>query len=94
MAFDKILKEQGGVPAGGTTGQILAKNSNDDGDAGWIPAPVLAYNLVAFSPVILMTGNFKSVHTQTAPIAYTRTLNTPLTNFENKTIHYLSLIHI
>jgi hypothetical protein len=24
-----------GVPAGGTTGQFLAKNSNTDGDAGW-----------------------------------------------------------
>ncbi len=25
----------GGVPAGGTTGQVLAKNSNTDFDVGW-----------------------------------------------------------
>lgn len=28
-----------GIPVGGTTGQILAKNSNTDGDAAWEDAP-------------------------------------------------------
>ena len=28
-----------GIPDGGTTGQILAKNSATDGDAGWVDAP-------------------------------------------------------
>jgi hypothetical protein len=28
-----------GVPAGGTTGQLLAKNSNADRDTLWVPAP-------------------------------------------------------
>lgn len=32
---DRGLPGTGGVPDGGTTGQVLAKNSNADGDAGW-----------------------------------------------------------
>lgn len=32
---DRGLPGSGGVPDGGTTGQVLTKNSNADGDAGW-----------------------------------------------------------
>lgn len=32
---DRGLPGSGGVPSGGTTGQILTKNSDEDGDAGW-----------------------------------------------------------
>lgn len=32
---DRGLPGSGGVPDGGTTGQVLTKNSNSDGDAGW-----------------------------------------------------------
>lgn len=32
---DRGLPGSGGVPDGGTTGQVLAKNSDADGDAGW-----------------------------------------------------------
>nr|DAH51772.1 MAG TPA: hypothetical protein [Caudoviricetes sp.] len=32
---DRGLPGSGGVPNGGTTGQVLTKNSNADGDAGW-----------------------------------------------------------
>ena len=32
---DRGLPGTGGVPDGGTTGQVLTKNSNADGDAGW-----------------------------------------------------------
>lgn len=32
---DRGLPGSGGVPSGGTTGQVLTKNSNADGDAGW-----------------------------------------------------------
>lgn len=30
-----IPSSSGGLPSGGTTGQVLTKNSNADGDAGW-----------------------------------------------------------
>lgn len=32
---DRGLPGSGGIPDGGTTGQVLTKNSNADGDAGW-----------------------------------------------------------
>ena len=32
---DRGLPGSGGVPDGGTTGQVLTKNSDADGDAGW-----------------------------------------------------------
>lgn len=36
---DRGLPGSGGVPDGGTTGQVLTKNSNADGDAGWKDSP-------------------------------------------------------
>jgi hypothetical protein len=45
--------------------------------------------LVPFSPIIIMTGNFKSFHVQTGEIAYSRTNNSPQTNFGNRTVHYI-----
>lgn len=46
--------------------------------------------LVPFSSSINMTGNFKSYHIQTGAIAYTVSTVSPTTNFENKTVHFIS----
>ena len=46
--------------------------------------------LIPFSLVITMGGNYKSYHIQDDLIAYTRTSSGPTTNFENKTIHIIS----
>jgi len=35
MATTVIAVRQGGVPAGGTTSQVLTKNSNTDYDIAW-----------------------------------------------------------
>lgn len=41
---DRGLPGSGGVPDGGTTGQVLTKNSNADGDAGWKDAVQADWN--------------------------------------------------
>jgi len=47
--------------------------------------------VIPFSTVINMTGNFKARHIQTGPIAYTRgSFPTPLLNFGNETRHYVT----
>lgn len=35
MAETRPTPDQGAVPPGGTTGEILVKNSNTDYDTGW-----------------------------------------------------------
>ena len=47
--------------------------------------------VIDFSTIINMTGNFKSRHIQTGPIAYTKgSFPTPLLNFGNETRHYVT----
>lgn len=41
---DRGLPGSGGVPDGGTTGQVLTKNSNADGDAGWKDSSKAAFS--------------------------------------------------
>lgn len=82
------------LPPGGTTGQVLKKQSAADGDADWEDESGGAsgdyLTLVTFSSVISMTGNFKSVHSQTGAIAYTLSSSSPSTNFANRTEHYIT----
>ncbi len=47
--------------------------------------------LIPFSTVINMTGNFKSVHVQTGALAMTKgSFPTPASNFENKTVQLIT----
>lgn len=62
------------IPAGGTTGQILAKNSNTDGDTHWIDAPsgggVTSYAPRSFNEILTFDSNFKMFTNQTVNIAF------------------------
>lgn len=40
-----------GVPPGGTTGQVLTKNSNTDGDASWKHRPIRVFNVEDYGAV-------------------------------------------
>lgn len=50
---DRGLPGSGGVPDGGTTGQVLTKNSNADGDAGWKDSSGGSYTLPIASSTTL-----------------------------------------
>lgn len=50
---DRGLPGSGGVPDGGTTGQVLAKNSDADGDAGWKDSSGGSYTLPIASSTTL-----------------------------------------
>lgn len=50
---DRGLPGSGGVPDGGTTGQVLTKNSDADGDAGWKDSSGGSYTLPVASSTTL-----------------------------------------
>lgn len=71
----QLRTDLGTLPVAGTTGQILAKNSATNYDAGWIAQPGLWQ---AFTPV-LRRADTKAVLTSSAPLGrYTRIGNTVL----------------
>lgn len=91
--FDLSTLDINGLPNGGTVGQVLTKNSSTDGDASWQDPTGGGggLELIPFSTVINITGNFKSVHTQTGAIAITKgSFPTPASNFENKTVQLIT----
>lgn len=49
------LPDGAGLPAGGTTGQVLAKTTNDDGDADWIDPPA-GFDPLSYTPVVIGDG--------------------------------------
>lgn len=91
--WEILVGGQGGIPSGGTAGQILTKNSGLDGDASWkdpVDGSGIEPSLVPFSTIINLDGNYKSVHSQTGPIAITKgAFPDPLINFENKTVQLI-----
>jgi hypothetical protein len=60
------------LPAGGATGQVLAKASTTDWDAGWITVTTggAGYTLRIFDEILTFDVPFKMVTTQTADIAF------------------------
>lgn len=50
---DRGLPGSGGIPDGGTTGQVLTKNSNANGDAGWKDSSGGSYTLPVASSTTL-----------------------------------------
>lgn len=91
MLADQVNQEEGRIYFDGTadwikkaasTGNISDYRPLGSGGGGGL-------ELITFSSVISMAGNYKSYHVQTAAIAYTRTSTSPTTNFENKTVHYI-----
>lgn len=67
----------------GTTTETIADYREVGGAGGGL-------ELIAFSTVINMTGNYKSVHAQTGAIAITKgTYADPSTEFENKTVQLI-----
>lgn len=55
----------GGVPAGGTTGQILTKNSNTNYDYGWANAPTYTPTEGSFTPTLTTVSNVTGTPTAT-----------------------------
>ena len=64
---------------------LATYNSNVEGSGSG------GQEIVEFSTIINMSGNFKSRHIQTGQIAYTKgSFNTPLISFGNETRHYVT----
>ena len=62
-ALDKIVTTPS-LPVGGTTGQILAKHSNSDGDAEWITANDVKNVTVSATASTGTFGDMTYTHTQ------------------------------
>ena len=56
---DKINSAGGGLPTGGTTGQVLAKKSNTDGDVQWVndAKVTVTNNLTSTSTTAALSAN-------------------------------------
>ena len=71
-ALNEVLVEQGNIPTGGTTGQVLTKNSGADRDVVWSdPTGGSGSGMTSYSDVVALpgypTGGFPSApHSHTA----------------------------
>ena len=57
MAKTKLPAAQGGVPPGGSTNDVLTKNSSTDNDVVWAPPPGAGSGLSA--PLVMMYASLK-----------------------------------